>query len=555
MAKREKKPLGEGLVQAGQITNEQLKQVQEEGKKSGVSFKEAVVKLGFINEEELFAFIGEQLGVPYVDLTTYLIKPEIIKLVPEFLARKYKVVPILKIRNSLTVAMADPLNFYALDDVRLKTNCEVKSVISTEKGIIKAIEQYYGLTGDIEEVVKAIKKEELDKREEDLAEEAPVIKLVNLILMQAVREGASDVHIEPERDSLCTRFRVDGVLHEIEGPPKHLQSAVISRVKVLAKMDIAEKRRPQDGRFTIKMENKEIDLRVSTIPTHYGENLVMRILDKSSILLKLEDIGFSKEILGKYEELIKRPHGIILVTGPTGSGKTTTLYASLNKINSISKNIITIEDPIEYELEHIRQVQVNPRANVTFANALRSFLRQDPDVMMVGEIRDIETAEIAIQGALTGHLLFSTLHTNDAVSALMRLVDMEVEPFLVASSIIGIAAQRLVRVICPKCKETFEPGEEVLQGLGLKDKKEIKLYRSKGCQACRNTGYKGRLGIFELFILDDEVKEMVMAKASSGEIKKKAVERGMKTLRDDGLEKVLEGKTTLEEVLRVTEID
>lgn len=555
MIKRDKKSLGESLVEHGRIIREQLEQAQEEERRSGIPLKKALVKLGFITEEDLTAFLAEQLGVPYVDLGSYIIKPEIIKLVPEAIARRYKLIPIFKIGNILTIAMADPLNFYALDEVRLKANCEVKSVISSEKDIMKAIEQYYGVTGTIEEVAKVIKEEELKRREEDLAEEAPVIRLVNLLLMQAVKEGASDIHIEPERDKLRTRFRVDGILHEVQGPPKHLQQAVISRIKVLSKMDIAEKRKPQDGRFEIKTENKEIDLRVSTIPTIYGENLVMRILDKSSILLKLEDIGFSKGILGRYEELITRPHGIILVTGPTGSGKTTTLYASLNRINSVEKNIITIEDPIEYELELVRQVQVNPKAEVTFANALRSFLRQDPDVIMVGEIRDLETAEVAIQAALTGHLIFSTLHTNDAPSALTRLMDMGVEPFLISSSVIGIVAQRLVRTICPKCKESFEPGDEVLESLGLKKKDGIRFYRGKGCRFCRETGYKGRLGIFEMLLVDERIREKVLARTSSGEIKKIACEAGMKTLRDDGLEKVLEGKTTVEEVLRVTQLD
>lgn len=558
MAKTERKPLGESLVEKGLLTKEQLKQAQGEEKKTGKPLKEVLVKLGLISEEELVNFMSGELHVPYVDLSSYLIKPEVIKLVPEATARKYKLIPLHKIGNSLTVAMVDPLNFYALDEVRLKCGCEVKSAISTETGIMKTIEQYYGVTGTMEEVAKAIKKEELEKREEDLAEDAPVIKIVNLLLMQAVKEGASDIHIEPERDKLRTRFRVDGILHEVEGPPKHLQQAVISRVKVLSKMDIAEKRKPQDGRFEMKMENKEIDLRVSTIPTNYGENLVMRILDKTSILLKLEDIGFSKGILGGYEELITRPHGIILVTGPTGSGKTTTLYASLNKINSVEKNIITIEDPIEYELELIRQVQVNPKADVTFANALRSFLRQDPNIMMVGEIRDLETAEVAIQAALTGHLVFSTLHTNDAPSALTRLIDMGVEPFLISSSIIGIIAQRLVRTICPKCKEEFKPGEDVLKGLGIASKPkegQSLFFRGKGCQSCKQTGYKGRLGIFEMLLMDDRIREMVITKRSSGEIKKAAVEAGMKTLRDDGLEKVLEGKTTVEEVLRVTQLD
>ncbi|MCX5713046.1 MAG: GspE/PulE family protein, partial [Candidatus Omnitrophica bacterium] len=383
------------------------------------------------------------------------------------------------------------------------------------------------------------------------AEEAPVIKLVNLIIMQAVKDKASDIHVEPGEEKVLIRFRIDGILHEIQQIPKHLQSALASRVKVMAKMDISEIRNPQDGRIQLKMESKSLDLRVSTFPTMHGENIVMRILDKSSVILGLKELGFAKNDLAEFDKIVRHPNGIVLVTGPTGSGKTTTLYAALSAINSIEKNIITIEDPVEYEIPLIRQTQVNPRAGLTFANGLRSILRQDPDIIMVGEIRDKETADIAIQASLTGHLVLSTLHTNDAASSLTRLIDMGIEPFLIASSVIGILAQRLVRVICPKCKEKYMPSDEIIKDLGLDQK--IELFRGKGCMHCRNTGFTGRIGIFELLTVTEEIKNMVTSKRSANEIKKKALEQGMRVLRDDGMEKVKSGITTAEEVLRVTE--
>ena len=371
--------------------------------------------------------------------------------------------------------------------------------------------------------------------------------------MKAVREGASDIHIEPEEDTLKTRFRVDGVLHEVSAPPKHLQSAIISRIKIKANLDIAERRAPQDGRFTLKMEGREIDIRVSCMPTIYGENVVLRILDVSSALLDFKDTGFSEDILEKYQKLIFHPHGMILVTGPTGCGKTTTLYVSLDKINTVEKNIITIEDPVEYKLPGIRQMQVNPKVDLTFANGLRSILRQDPDVIMVGEIRDFQTAEIAIHAALTGHLVFSTLHTNDAAGALTRMIDMGVEPFLIPSSVIGVLAQRLVRTICKGCREEYTPTQEELEDIGLMKELGVKFYRGKGCPKCMNTGYKGRIGIFELMIMDENIRKLTIAKASHEEVKKQAVASGMITLKQDGIKKIKEGITTVEEMLRVTQ--
>ncbi|KPK40933.1 MAG: type II secretion system protein GspE [Omnitrophica WOR_2 bacterium SM23_29] len=558
MPRRERKSLGEAMVELGFITPEKLKEAKQEAERTRESLRRVLVKLGMVDEEAILAFIEEQMGIPRMDLSNYLIDPKTIELVPESLARKHLLIPLFKIGETLTVAMVDPLDVFAIDEMRLKTHCEIEPVVVAEKELQTALDQYYGAKGTMEDVIKSIDKDKFGLKEgvepglktlEGLVEEAPVVKLVNLMIMEAIKAGASDVHIEPDENIMRTRYRVDGVLHEVTSPPKHLQSAVISRVKILSGMDIAEKRVPQDGRFQLKLENRQIDLRVSTVPTVYGENVVLRLLDLTSILLGLSELGFSPEVLAIYEKLIRKAYGIILVTGPTGSGKTTTLYSSLSTINSPEKNIITIEDPIEYRLELVRQMQVNPKAGLTFSNGLRSILRQDPDIIMVGEIRDLETAEIAIQAALTGHLVFSTLHTNDAPGAITRLIDMGVEPFLVASSIIGIIAQRLVRKICNDCKETYTPS--FLKDMGISEK--VKFHRGKGCKKCMDTGYKGRIGIFELMVPNDELRALTVAKASTNEIRKAALKGGMKTMRDDGVEKAKTGTTTLEEVLRVTQ--
>jgi len=555
--------LGERLVEQGVITLEQLKEAQAEAAASGQPLRRCLIKMGLITEEDMVAFLSEQLSIPHIDLSNYLIDPKIIDLLPEELARKHGLVPILKIRDSLTCAMVDPLNVRVLDEVRIKTGLTIEPAVATEEGIRKALDEHYGAKGTMEDVIKTIDKEKLGikegkeielKRLEGIAEEPPVIKLVNLIIMDAIRCGASDVHIEPDEEKLRTRFRVDGILHEVGSPPKHLQSVIISRIKILSDMDISERRVPQDGRFQMRMENREIDIRVSCVPTIYGENVVMRLLDVTTALLGLKELGFSPENLEKYDALVRRPYGIILVTGPTGCGKTTTLYASLNTINTVEKNIITIEDPVEYRLELIRQIQVNPKVELTFANGLRSILRQDPDVIMVGEIRDLEAAEIAIHAALTGHLVFSTLHTNDAPGALTRLIDMGVEPFLAASSVCGVLAQRLVRTICLDCKESYKPGEKALRELGLDPKeKGSSFYRGKGCKKCMDTGYKGRIAIFELMIPNEEIRELTVGKASTEEIRKAAAKAGMRSIRQDGLQKVIQGLTTVEEVLRVTQ--
>lgn len=537
MIETEKKSLGESLVEKGLITDEQLRQVELEARANAQPLRSIIIKKGLITEDDLTGFLSQQFDLPLIDLTNYLIEPEVIDLIPEDLARKHLLVPILKIGNSLTVAMVDPLDVFALDEVQMKTGFDIEPALATETAIKKAVEQHYRAKGSMEEVIKSLDRQKLEiktgqesevKKLQGIAEEPPVIKMVNLMIIEAVHEGASDIHIEPEENALKIRFRIDGLLHERTGPPHYLQSAIISRIKIMSDLDISERRVPQDGRIQMKMEGRDIDIRISCIPTIYGENVVLRLLDRSQVLLEPKQLGFSPSILEQYEKLIRCPHGIILVCGPTGSGKTTTLYASLNAINSEDKNIITIEDPIEYHLAGIRQMQVNSKVGLRFANSLSAVLRQDPDIIMVGEIRDVETAKAAVQAALTGHLVFSTLHTNDAPGAVTRLIDMEVEPFLITSSVIGVLSQRLVRTICKECN-------------------------GQGCKKCIQSGLKGRLGIFELMVPDERIRKMINARASSDEIRKVAIEAGMQSLREDGQNKVNDGITTLEEVMRVAE--
>lgn len=548
------------LLEKSAITKQQFDKALEESKKKGMSVGKVIVRSGMVTEEAYAQAVSEALDIPYVNLSNYIIDAETIKLIPEAMANKYKAIPIFKIGDSLTVAMADPKDIMAIDELSRKAKCGIETALAAENSILNAINQYYKTVSSFDEVVKDMNEEnrlqesgaEFDSSKlAEIAGEAPVIKLVNMIILQAVKDRASDIHIEPEENKLVIRFRIDGILHEMFSPPKHMEPALMSRIKVLSRMDIAEKRKPQDGRFDMKALNKDIDLRVSSFPTIYGENIVIRILDRGGIVLGLDKIGFSADTQKDFEKLIKHPHGIILVTGPTGSGKTTTLYSALSAIDSEEKNVITIEDPVEYHLGRIRQSQVNPKAGLNFATGLRSILRQDPDVIMVGEIRDKETAEISVQASLTGHLVLSTLHTNDAAGALSRLIDMDVEPFLISSSIIGILAQRLVRKICDKCKEEYLPSEDILEGLGIDQNR--KFFRGKGCNACKNTGYRERVGIFELLIVDERIKKLITEKASSDAIRKVAAEAGMKTLRGDGLDKVFKGITTPEEVIKATQ--
>lgn len=569
MAIRQKLKLGDVLVQAGAITADQLNQALAKQKALKVPLGEALVDLGFITEEKFLTSLASQLKIPYLDLQGVKISQDAIRKVQESVARKHKVIPISIENGSLKLAMTDPLNIFAVDEVTIQSGMDVITVLAAESDIDRAIQEQYGVAASIKAAVKSLGVQE-EKKEEAAAlvsggdtpatlnaTEAPVAKLVEMILKQALDDGASDIHIEPTEDDLNIRYRIDGVLFEASKPPKSVESALISRIKVLAKMDIAETRAPQDGGFSAKLGPKEIELRVSTCPTIYGENMVLRILDKSKLLVDLQGSGLMGANLDKYHILLEKPYGVILVTGPTGSGKTTTLYGSLAKLNSPTRNIKTIEDPVEYRLEGIRQTQVNPKANITFATGLRSLMRQDPDIIMVGEIRDTETAEIAIQAALTGHLVLSTLHTNDTPGALSRLSDLKIEPFLLASSIVGVLAQRLVRKICKQCKVQHDATEEELKVLFPKgDSQPVTLYHGAGCKACKKSGYAGRMGIFEVLVITDEIRELVLQKAAPMSIRKKAVEtQDMKSLREDAISKVLGGYTTVEEVKRVTFAD
>ncbi len=525
------------------------------------------VEKRLLTEEELFNGLSHKLRVPYVkNLEEKGLDPALISRVPIAFSKKHKVVPMKMEDGVLTIATPDPLNYEPLDDLRLILGCrEIQVVLSSEHEVLHAINRFYEQSADTpEEMIQSMDTESSDRilheLEEiadllDISDEAPVIKLVNLILFQAVKERASDIHIEPFQKELKVRYRIDGILYQRLDPPKRYQSAIISRLKVMAKLDIAEKRLPQDGRIPIKIADKDIDIRVSIIPTTFGERVVLRLLDKQSLLLGMEEIGLAPDQHQTLQDLISRSNGILLVTGPTGSGKTTTLYAALSQINSPDKNIITIEDPVEYQLWGIGQIQVNPKIGLTFAHGLRSILRHDPDVILVGEIRDAETAEIAIQAALTGHLVFSTLHTNDAASAATRLVDMEIEPFLVASVVRAIVAQRLIRVICPECKEGYVPEPALLQQAAIAPEQLNggKVYRGRGCPACSETGYRGRTGIYEILLVSETIRQLIMKKADSGTIGCQAVGEGMRTLRQDGARKIIQGITTLEEVLRVTQ--
>jgi len=547
------------LVREELITEDQLKAAISVQRSTQEGIGKILVRLDFVGMEEIIDFLGRHLGIPYVDLKGYLIDPRVIELVPEEMARKCKLVPLFKIENNLTAAMVDPLNIALIDALAHHTGLTIEPMVSSEEDIIKTINQYYSKARDSEEVFGKSNHHDIvsgievnEQKLESLAAIPPIIRLVNEVILEAVRERASDIHLEPEEKNLPVRFRIDGVLREAKILSKKLELAIVSRIKIIANLDIAERRIPQDGSFTVTVENRPIDLRVSTFPTAFGEKVVMRVLDRERFLLGLEQLGFLPHTLKIFNSLIEKPHGIILVTGPTSSGKSTTLYAVLNTIKSVEKNIITIEDPIECTMPMVKQSQINPKAGLTFARGLRSFLRQDPDIIMVGEIRDFETAEIAIRASLTGHLVFSTLHTNDAPGALARLIDMGVAPYLVSSGIIGVLAQRLVRQICPQCKEPYTENRETLVKLALSTENGLKLYRGKGCAYCGGTGYYGRVGIFELLTMNNKIKELVMSQTPTNILKEAARETGMKTLREDGLDKALQGITTIAEVMRVT---
>lgn len=538
------------------INQDELNKAIEETKKLKRPLEKVVVENRLLSRNALYEAIAKHLSSTYVNLDGLnKVNEELTKVMPAALARQTQAVPIKIVNGTLNIAMVDPSDLYSIDQIQMQTGLPLDITLSSPQEINDALSRIYAERSAIADLLSDLNKGSSPTAAgEMMAEGSSIIKLVDLILAQAVRDHASDIHIEPEEEMTRVRFRIDGILHEIPSPPKPWEIAIISRIKVLSGMDIAESRIPQDGHFQGKIDDKIIDFRVATVPTIYGENLVIRILDTASVMIGLEKLGFATyEDLKHFEGLIAKPYGIILSTGPTGSGKTTTLYSALMRINTIERNIITIEDPVEYRLGLIRQIQVSPRAGITFAVGLRAILRQDPDVIMVGEIRDLETATIAIQSALTGHLVFSTLHTNDASSAVTRLINMGIEPFLISASLMGVLAQRLIRLICQDCKESYEPSKALLEKWGLKGKEGIKLYRGKGCDKCKATGYKGRHGIFELLVLDDELRELIIAEASTMTLRKKAQEKGMRSLAEDGVSKALKGLTTIEEVARVCE--
>lgn len=556
--------LGEILIEQGIINPAQLEKALTEQNKHGLDPKRIgryLIELGYVNEEDVTKALGIQFDLPVMRLEGLRIKPEVLNLLPESMARRFNIIPLFKVAEELTIAIADPTNFSLLDMdvVSSETGCKIVSVIAANSEISKAIERYYSkkMAPDISEQLDkagfaSISRSELDELNIAGAE-LSTIKTVDNVLLQAVEDGASDIHIEPGPVNLSVRFRIDGILQEHTTFQMRMHPGILSRIKILSSLNIAERQKPQDGRIQLKIGGKEFDIRVSTLPAYHGEKVVLRLLNRESVKVSIEDLGFSERNHNTFLELIKEPYGIILVTGPTGSGKTTTLYAAINEINSVKKNIITIEDPIEYQLPIINQVQVNPKKDLTFANALRSILRQDPDVIMIGEIRDPETASIAAESALTGHLVFSTLHTNDAPSSITRLIDMGIEPFLLSPSLLGIIAQRLVRKICPKCKEEYLPSKAELNTVRLDSQIEgVKFSRGSGCDHCKHTGYKGRTGIHEILVADEKIRELIVNRASVGIIREEAAKTGFKDMRFDGLKKVIAGITTVEELLRVT---
>jgi len=557
--------LGDMLVKAALITREQLNQALQQQQTAGGRIGSNLVKLGFISEDDITSFLSRQYGVPSINLSHFEIDAVVIKLIPSEIAQKHQVIPINRTGNVLTVAMADPSNIFAIDDVKFMTGFKVEPVVAAETSIKNAINKHYDSAGMVEDIMKNFDDKDVEALRDDedainaaelgkAAEDAPVVKLVNLLLTDAIKKGASDIHLEPYEKSFRVRYRIDGVLYDVMQPPTRMKAAITSRVKIMAQLDIAERRLPQDGRIKIKMSGKEMDYRVSTLPTLFGEKVVLRLLDKGNLQLDMTKLGFGPEALTDFESGLLLPYGMVLVTGPTGSGKTTTLYSSLNRLNTVDTNIMTAEDPVEYNLSGINQVQTKAEIGLTFAAALRSFLRQDPDIIMVGEIRDYETAEIAVKAALTGHLVLSTLHTNDAPSTISRLLNMGVEPFLVSASTNVIVAQRLARRICQACKEVIPVPPPALMnvGFGPEEVKTIKTFKGKGCMTCTDTGYKGRVALYEVMLIRDNIKEAILQGASAMELRELGRKNGMQTLREAGLQKIREGMTTVEEVLRVT---
>lgn len=568
-----KKEVEDLLIENGLITERQLARAKDQADKSGNPVTQVLVNMGFVTDKDITEMRGLQLNVEFVDLDNIELNPEIVKSIPDNLAKRYNVIAIDLVDNKIKLAMSEPDNILAIDDIRLVTGYDIEPVIASDASLKKVINTQFGSTdiANVEETVKDISAADFGEMEVDdnseeevsldemrqLVDEAPIVRVVNLIISQAINDKSSDIHIEPDAKSVRVRYRVDGVLHEVMQPPKHIQAPMVSRIKIMSNLDIAERRIPQDGKIHLKHDGREYDLRVSTLPCVHGEKVVMRILDRGSVMIGLGKLGFYPEIQAQLESMVDKPYGMVLVTGPTGSGKSTTLYSVLNRLNTVGVNIMTVEDPVEYQIAGINQVQQNNKAGLTFASALRSFLRQDPDIIMVGEIRDGETATIAVESALTGHLVLSTLHTNDSAGAVTRLIEMGIEPFLCSSSLICVLAQRLARTICPNCKEAYIPPMESIRKFGLAayTDSEITFYKGRGCDTCKMSGYKGRTGIHELLVMSDRIRSLILQRCSTAEIRQCAIEEGMKTMPDDGLRKVLDGITTIEECLRVVFIE
>jgi type IV pilus assembly protein PilB len=565
--------LGEMLLKAGLISQNQLDEALEAQKDNGEKLGFNLIRLGYVKEDDITQLLSEQYGVPSINLRHFEIDEAVINLIPSEVAQKYMVLPVNRTGATLTISMADPTNVFAMDDIKFMTGYNVEPVVASEIAIREAIEKYYGSQHALElkkvmdemaeaetEALEVLEEEEeIDTSALEAAtEEAPVVKLVNIILTDSIKKSASDIHIEPYEKDFRVRFRIDGVLYEIMHPPIKLRDAIISRLKIMAKLDISEKRLPQDGRIKIKMKlagkNKEMDYRVSVLPTLFGEKIVLRLLDKDNLMLDMTMLGFEQESLVKFERQILKPYGMVLVTGPTGSGKTNTLYSSMHRVNTPETNIMTAEDPVEFNLHGINQVQMKEQIGLNFATALRAFLRQDPNIVLVGEVRDFETAEIAVKAALTGHLVLSTLHTNDAPSTINRLMNMGIEPFLVATSVNLICAQRLVRRICKECKEQIQMPTQALVDVGftVEEAPQVQLHKGRGCANCNNTGYRGRVGLYEVMEISDDIRELILSGASAMELRRKSIEEGMISLRDSGLQKIKDGVTTVEEVVRET---
>ncbi len=565
MAKVTRMSLREVLLRERFITEEDLKKAERYQKQNGVSLADALIKMGVINEEQLVIGLAKQLGIPHVKLSNYKLDPEVMETIPEEIIRKEKIIPLAKSGNILTIATADPLNVLLIDALRARTGYNIQTIVATPTEIEKVIADYFSTkaeksisslieqSGDNLTVLEGEETVNLDALLQE-AEQAPIIKMVNMLLSRGIRERASDIHLEPFEDKVRVRYRIDGILYPAMNLPKRVQNAIVSRIKILSEMDIAERRLPQDGRFRVRAYNRDIDFRVSTIPTRFGEKVVLRLLDKAQLMgLTIDKLGLEEDVLKKYQRAIKQPYGMIILTGPTSCGKSTSLHAAIRALNTPDKNILTIEDPVEYEQEGINQVQVNEEIGLTFSRALRAFLRQDPDIIMLGEMRDLETADIGVKAALTGHLVLTTLHTNDAPGAITRLLNMGVEPFLVAGSLIFVGAQRLMRRICKECAEAYTPPPELLEQLEVdKDPKSLTFYRAVGCEACNNTGYRGRMAVMEALEVDEVIRDLIIKRASDVEIRRVAIERGMVPLRKNALAKILKGESTVEELGRIT---